>query len=279
MKKQEKPHNTKRNLTTLTRGTLIIKNLAMPQYDDGRKRNIRIWLPDGYEEENPTKRYPVLYMHDGQNLFDKYTSFVGEWEIDESIGAMMDQGYPGTIVVGIDNSEDRLNEYSPNWPRQGEGIERIQNPSGEKYARFVVETVKPYVDAHFHTNPDRTATGIGGSSMGGVISYYLAMTYPETFGYALLFSTAMWIYEDHVIETFLKQINIKTMKHYPRLYLYAGGREPRTTPFVEIIKQTLFKRKYPETHIGTLIDPECEHNEIAWAKYFPIAYRWLNNIQ
>ena len=190
----------------------------------------------------------------------------------------MDQGYPGAIVVGIDNSEDRLNEYSPNWPRQGEGLERIANPSGEKYARFVAETVKPYVDAHFHTNPDRTATGIGGSSMGGVISFYLAMTYPETFGYALLFSTAMWIYESHVIETFLKQINIKGMKHYPRLYLYAGGREPRTTPFVEIIKKALLKRKYPETHIGTLVDPECEHNEIAWAKYFPIAYRWLNNI-
>ena len=260
--------------TSLTRGTLIKVILDMPQYNDSRKRTIRIWLPDGYEADSE-KRYPVIYMHDGQNLFDRYTSFSGEWEIDESLGAMMDGGYEGAIVVGIDNSADRLNEYSPSWPRSSDGSAHIQNPSGEKYAQFVVQTVKPYIDAHFKTNPNREATGIGGSSMGGVISFYMALTYPEVFGYALLFSTAMWVYQSDVTTAFLDEVSIARLSVFPRLYLYAGGLEPDVTPYVESIRSALIDRGYPEANIAWHVDQNRGHDEAAWAHYFPIGYRWL----
>lgn len=260
--------------TSLTRGTLIKIILDMPQYNDSRKRTIRIWLPDGYEADSE-KRYPVIYMHDGQNLFDRYTSFSGEWEIDESLGAMMDGGYEGSIVVGIDNSDDRLNEYSPSWPRSSGGSAYIQNPSGEKYAQFVTQTVKPYIDAHFKTNPNREATGIGGSSMGGVISFYMALTYPEVFGYALLFSTAMWVYQSDVTTAFLDEVSIARLSVFPRLYLYAGGLEPDVTPYVESIRSALIDRGYPEANIAWHVDQNRGHDEAAWAHYFPIGYRWL----
>ncbi len=262
------------NETSLTRGRIVKVILDMPQYNDARKRIIRIWLPDGYEADSE-KRYPVIYMHDGQNLFDRYTSFSGEWEIDESLGAMMDGGYEGSIVVGIDNSDDRLNEYSPSWPRSSGGSAYIQNPSGEKYAQFVTQTVKPYIDAHFKTNPNREATGIGGSSMGGVISFYMALTYPEVFGYALLFSTAMWVYQSDVTTAFLDEVSIARLSVFPRLYLYAGGLEPDVTPYVESIRSALIDRGYPEANIAWHVDQNRGHDEAAWAHYFPIGYRWL----
>ena len=260
--------------TSLTRGTLIKIILDMPQYNDSRKRTIRIWLPDGYEADSE-KRYPVIYMHDGQNLFDRYTSFSGEWEIDESLGAMMDGGYEGSIVVGIDNSDDRLNEYSPSWPRSSGGSAYIQNPSGEKYAQFIIKTVKPYVDANFNANPNKEATGVGGSSMGGVISFYMALTYPEVFGYALLFSTAMWVYQSDVTTAFLDEVSIARLSVFPRLYLYAGGLEPDVTPYVESIRSALIDRGYPEANIAWHVDQNRGHDEAAWAHYFPIGYRWL----
>ncbi|HOJ44482.1 MAG TPA: alpha/beta hydrolase-fold protein [Bacilli bacterium] len=260
--------------TTLSRGTLRKVVLDMPLYEDGRQRTIRIWLPDGYSDADTATRYPVMYMHDGQNLFDAYTGFAGEWGVDETIGALMDVGYGGSIVVGIDNSSDRLNELSPSWPRSSAGSVYIKNPSGEKYASFIVDVVKPYIDANFNTNPSRETTGIGGSSMGGVISFYMALQYPDVFGYGMLFSTAMYIYEANMSETFIASKSVASSLN-PRLYIYAGGQEPTITRYVDDIKNALIDQGYPIAHINTLIDPNLGHNEAAWAHYFPIAYRWL----
>jgi len=265
-------------LTSVTRGTLTKIMLAMPQYDDGRQRLIRVWLPDGYDPSDTDTRYPVLYMFDGQNLFDTYTAFAGEWRIDESMGTLMDDGYRGSIVVGIDNSSDRLNEYSPTWPRSSGGSPYITNPSGEKFSAFVFDTVKPYVDGHFNTNPDRETTGIGGSSMGGVMALYMALTYPDVFGYALLFSTALWVYENGMTETFINGINLESAAAWPRLYVYAGGLEPSVTPYVALIKNALIDHGYSSGDINDHVDPAKSHNEAAWSVYFPIGYRWLIGI-
>ncbi len=274
--------------TSVTRGTLHIVTLDMPQYTDGRQRKIRIWVPDGYDAQDTTKRYPVLYMHDGQNLFDSYTSFSGEWRVDETIGGLMDGGYSGTIVVGIDNSIDRLNELSPTWPRSTVGSPVITNPSGEKYAAFIVETVKPYVDSHFNTNPSRETTGIGGSSMGGVMSFFMSMTYPNVFSYAMLFSPAMQVYQDLTSETFVEDKDFSNPDLLPRLYIYSGGTvaapgtiatgESTITPYVAIIRDALLDQGYPSEKIMTHTDPSKGHNEAAWATYFPIAYEWLLNL-
>ena len=266
--------------TSVTRGTLQKVTLDMPQYDDGRKRTIRIWLPEGYDPEDTTTRSPVLYMHDGQNLFDTYTAFSGEWCVDEAMGALMDDGYGGSIVVGIDNSSDRLNELSPSWTRSSEGTVAITNPSGEKYAEFIVNTVKPYIDSHFHTNPDVEATGIGGSSMGGVMSLFMALTYPWTFGYAMIFSAAMWVYEEGTTEAFIGSQGYVTGHTWPKLYIYAGGSggEASITPYVALIHDTLIANEYSPDAIATMVDLSRGHNENAWSYYFPIAYQWLVGI-
>ena len=264
--------------SSITRGTLEKITLTMTEYEPVRTRTIRIWLPDGYDSGDTSKRYGVLYMHDGQNLFDRYTSFAGEWEVDEAIGAMMDNGYVGAIVVGIDNSSDRLNELSPTWPRSAYGSPVITDPTGEKYAAFIVDTVKPYVDSHYNTNSSREATGIGGSSMGGNISFFMALTYADVFGYGLLFSSAMQVYTQDTTATFLDSLSLATKTNLPRLYIYAGGLEPTITPYVAIIHDELIARGYPAANLAREVDQGKGHNEAAWAQYFPIALAWLLGI-
>ena len=160
---------------TLTGNVTIIE--AFPAPELGGTRRLWLYLPPGYDTSD--RRYPVLYMHDGQNLFDVATSFAGEWEVDESLDALVREGrLPGLIVVGIDNAGDaRLDEYSPWRDRQlGKG------GRGDAYAAFLIRTLKPHVDRTWRTLPDAAHTGIAGSSMGGLISLYAGLRHPEVFG-------------------------------------------------------------------------------------------------
>lgn len=263
---------------TVTRGTLEKITLEMPQFSDKRKRTIRVWLPDGYDQNDKTKKYPVFYMHDGQNLFDRYTSFSGEWEIDESIGKMMDEGYGGTIVVGIDNGgTERLNEYSPAaFTVKPENSNHNINGEGEKHAAFVVETLKPYIDEHFNTLSDKINTGIGGSSMGGIISFFTSLSYQDVFGYALIFSSSFWLYEEVSVNAFLEA---KVTDHliFPKLYLYHGDEEG-SNAYLANIASFLNDKGIPSSMYTTYIGKNREHNEPSWAKEFPRGYRWLVGI-
>src|SRR5690554_456652 len=138
----------------------IIKNFYIPELN--RSRTIRIWTPSNY---NKAIKYPVIYMHDGQNLFDDYTSFAGEWGVDETIEDLIHNNITnGFIVVGIDNSKHRMNEHAPNW---GD----VKGAEGELYAKFIVETLKPYIDNNYNTLKNLNNTIIIGSSMGGLISF------------------------------------------------------------------------------------------------------------
>lgn len=260
---------------TVTRGKLELITLKMPQYNDNRTRTIRIWLPPGYETSTAATRYDVLFMHDGQNLFDAFTSFVGEWEIDEAIGNMIDEGYEGAVVIGIDSSKDRLNELSPSWERNERGA-IIDAPSGELYARFIVETVLPYIYANYKVKQTRKGTVIGGSSMGGVMSLYMALTYPHIFGRALLFSTALSLYNEKAIDNFITS-KLKTLSNTPHLYIYSGnaGGDYEIGKYVDILRGKLVHYGYNAKNIMTLLDENADHNEYAWAKHFPNAYKSL----
>jgi predicted alpha/beta superfamily hydrolase len=136
-------------------------------------RTLLVYLPPGYDDQ-PGRRYPVLYMHDGQNIFDASTSFAGvEWRVDEAAERLIKAGdIEPIIIVGMYNNADRMTEYTP-----GPVGER-----GDAYARFVVEEVKPFIDRTYRTNPAREKTGIAGSSLGGLISLYMAGAYPDVFG-------------------------------------------------------------------------------------------------
>lgn len=210
--------------STVTSGKLEIVELKMPQFSDGRTRKIRVWLPQGYDPSDTKKTYPVLYMNDGQNLFDAYTSYAGEWKVDESVSKMMKDGYQGAIIVGIDNGEVlRPNELSPEWNLSELGSKYITKPAGDKYAAFVTETVKPYIDAHYNTKPERKYTGIGGSSMGGTISFYIAMEYPQIYGYSMVLSPALHLYEDGTIEKYIENKHFSNVDRniLPSFYIYA----------------------------------------------------------
>lgn len=274
--------------STLTCGKLEMIEMSMPQFSDGRKRTIRIWLPEGYDGEDSEKKYSVLYMHDGQNLFDAKTSFLGEWEVDESLTKLMNAGYESTIVVGIDNGElERFNELSPKWELSALGNEYISAPAGDKYADFIVNTVKPYIDDHFNTKPQREYTGIGGSSMGGIMSLYMAMEYHDVFDYGIIFSPALHVYQDDTLDKFFGKYDFASMQNLSKLYLFAGaktgGSQPGSpydeaciTKYVDGIKNNLTSRNYPNGNIGTQINQNAYHIESDWAKNFPIAMQWLN---
>lgn len=143
-----------------------------------RPRDVIIYLPPGYEA-NPTRRYPVLYMHDGQNVMDETTSFVGEWNADETAQRLILAGrVEPLIIVGVYNTADRFTEYTqvpdPNFPELNGG-------RSADYARFLVEELKPRIDSTYRTKPEPEFTGVAGSSAGGLASLFIALTYPDVF--------------------------------------------------------------------------------------------------
>ncbi|HNV72976.1 MAG TPA: alpha/beta hydrolase-fold protein, partial [Candidatus Ozemobacteraceae bacterium] len=154
----------------------------------GNSRSLAVYLPPQYESE-PQRRFPVLYMHDGQNLFDVATAFAGvEWGADKTAQRLIEAGrLEPLIIVGIYNNEDRLNEYAPisELSRQAGG-------RGADYARFVVEEVKPFIDHTYRTLPQPEHTGVAGSSLGGLISLYLGLEYPHVFSRLGVISPALW---------------------------------------------------------------------------------------
>ncbi len=224
-------------------------------------RRIWVYLPPEYTTNK--NRYPVLYMQDGQNVFDAYTSGFGEWGVDESLDSLAAQKNISTIVVAIDNGPRRLTEYNPfNNDRFGKG-------EGKEYVDFLVNTLKPYIDAHYRTIPDSKHSMIAGSSMGGLISYYAFIMYPQVFGKAGVFSPSFWIAPqmDSLTITQANKINGK-------LFFYMGGREgEENIQDLQTIAEKLATRS--SGLIYTVIDAEGRHNEEAWQKWFPEFIRWI----
>jgi predicted alpha/beta superfamily hydrolase len=250
------------NSTASPQVSILSDTFYMPQLKS--KRRIWLYLPKDYNKS--TKSYPVLYMHDGQNLFDRQTSFSGEWRIDESLDSMLLKGDHGCIVVGIDNGGgERLNEYSP-WinPQYGGG-------KGDKYIQFIVNTLKPYIDGKYRTMTDNENTGIMGSSMGGLISMYAGIAYPEVFGKTGALSSAFWFSQES-----FKQVSDTGVKSSGYFYLIAGGQEGGSqTADMQKMATTLKLNGAPETNVNSTIHPDGKHNEVYWAREFPNAYKWL----
>ena len=163
---------------------VIIIDTAFPIPQLCRTRRIWVYLPKDYSISR--KSYPVLYMHDGQNLFENATSYAGEWGIDETMDAFKN----ACIVVGIDNGGVlRMNEYNPNTSQFGKG-------EGRSYLAFIVENLKPFIDKTYRTLADSRHTYMAGSSMGGLISFYAGLYYPHVFGALGIFSPSFWIVPD-----------------------------------------------------------------------------------
>ncbi|GMU33542.1 MAG: esterase [Planctomycetia bacterium] len=241
-------------------------------------RSLVVYLPSSYEAKPAAqKRYPVLYMHDGQNLFDASTSFLGiEWGADEAAESLVKAGkIEPLIIVGIYNTPARMDEYTPD-----RDDERGAGGNGDLYARFLVEEVKPFIDKTYRTLPDRANTGVAGSSLGGLISLYICKEYPEVFSRCGVISPALMWNHASFLESLAKDPS--WMKNV-RFWVDMGTAEGRQVKgFSEGIRRTRQLVKIFES-AGLKADRDFayreveggEHNEAAWQKRFPDVLRFL----
>ena len=226
------------------------------------KRGIWVYTPPDYDVTS-AKEYPVIYMHDGQNLFDAKTSYAGEWGIDEVMDSLINKGITPSIVVGINNSEERIREYKPyDSDKYGKSL-------ADEYLQFIAKDLKPFIDSVYKTKSDALNTIIAGSSMGGLVSYYAALKYPNVFGKAGFFSTSFWI-EPGLID--LQPVSkFSTSNKY---FFYMGKLEGEEN--VRLNESYADKMALlGNAVIYATTSAEGEHDEKSWAKMFPLFYKWI----
>ena len=243
---------------------IIEEAYEIPQL--GRKRRIAALLP--YNYDLTTRSYPVLYLNDGQNLFNENAPF-GNWAIDKELEKLASNGLSEIIVITIDHGgEDRITEYLPYFnPRFGKG-------EGVLYLEFLRETLIPYVNKNFRTIADRNHTGIGGSSMGGLISLFAGLNQQDVFSKQLIFSPSLWI----APKIFQQAENFSPGLPMD-MYIYSGGKESANhLSNVIRFKNRLLNGKefnYPEMNVNIELNPEGTHSEHYWRQEFPKAVEWL----
>jgi predicted alpha/beta superfamily hydrolase len=229
----------------------------------GSMRGLRVYLPPDYATGE--RRYPVLYMFDGQNLFDDATSYVGEWGVDETMDALAREAGFSAIVVGIDHgNEQRFNELIPYW-----NVRFLPN-YGAAFADDLVRVIKPFIDGNFRTKPERAHTAILGSSLGGLEADYAIHRYPEVFAKAGVFSPSYWVSDEP-----FAQAQRAALPRDSRVYLYMGGKEGEdSVAQVERMAQ-LLRAQGGDEAVAVQVVADAEHNEHAWRSAFPVAVRWL----
>jgi predicted alpha/beta superfamily hydrolase len=228
----------------------------------GTAKKIWVYLPENYA--SCTKKLPVIYMHDAQNLFDKQTSYAGEWAVDETLDSLKAQ----VIIVGIEHGNDkRIDELTPYKN------EKYGGGKADSYLDFIVSTLKPYIDKHYRTKTDVKNTAIFGSSLGGLVSFYAILKYPKVFGKAGVFSPSFWYTDD--IYTLME----KAPKTKAKIYLLAGDSESKDDDVVGDVnkmEKLLNANRCECLKLNKkIIVKGGKHNEKLWRESFAKAYLWL----
>ena len=279
--------------------------LAIPELAN-RARTVRVYLPPGYG--SGTRAFPVLYLQDAQQIFSP--GWFGDWRVDETVDSLVAKGrLPGIIVVGVDNGPQRWDEYGPwvnrhvrdwidsSWAKPVEGGE------GSAYVGFVANTLKPLIDRQYRTLADRAHTGIGGSSMGGLIAIHAGVIRPDVFSRVMAMSSAVWFAEDggawlsnnQLLAEIRARAGAGSLPHDVRFYLDVGTAErsrevdpnvfdvrgervsyPRA--YVEgtrAVAETLLAEGVPDSNVKLVVGEGASHNEKAWASRLPGALQWL----
>jgi predicted alpha/beta superfamily hydrolase len=231
-----------------------------------RNRKLWVYLPESYQQGD--RQYPVIYMQDGQNLFDELNAFGREWGIDETLDAHGGE----IIVVGIDNGEDhRMAEYMLyDHPEHGAA-------EGAKYLKDITEVIKPFVDDVLRTKPEKEHTSIAGSSMGGLISFYGGLYFPDIFGAVGIFSPALWIDAPKIFNETMEVIAHKAdaePDYTQRWYFYAGAQESETM-VAEVAAMVKIMRSNELLDVTYQIDGGGIHDEAVWKNYFTEFYKWI----
>lgn len=224
----------------------------------GKDKKIWLYLPHDYAASG--KSYAVIYMHDGQNLFDAKTSAFGEWDADRVLDSLNAE----VIVVGIEHGGDkRIDELTPYpHPKYGGG-------GADPYLDFIVKNVKPYIDNNYRTKGNRKNTIIWGSSLGGLTSYYALLKYPDVFGMAGVFSPSFWYTDD------IYKLTESTRKIEGKIYFMAGDSESEDMVPDLLKMQKLLQGKNNPPKMELKIIEGGKHNEKLWRKAFAEAYLWL----
>lgn len=238
---------------------LLDSAFFIPQLN--RYRRIWVYLPRDYQQLRG-KKFPVLYMLDGQNLFNVQTAAFDEWGVDECLDTLEGQTGKDCIVIGIDNGGDkRITEYNPyDNPKYGKG-------EGKEFVDFIVQTLKPFIEKKFRVNGDEHHTFIAGSSEAALISLYAVMTYPKVFGGAGVFSPAFWL----VPQLYTAAASTHFSGH-PVIFFYAGGKESESM-VGDLDKMYRLLGAKKECNLVELVSPTGEHREAYWRKAFPVFFK------
>jgi predicted alpha/beta superfamily hydrolase len=255
-------------------------NLRLHEFRSRIFRNtrlLRVWLPPGYDDpENESKRYPVLYLNDGQNLFEASTSFAGvEWQVDETADRLIRAGAVlPLIIVGIDNAgKDRIREYMPH---------RSMNPmmlrvQGRHYPDFLFKEVMPFIEQNYRVAEGSEEMGLGGSSLGALIALYTAIVRPGGIGRLLIESPSLWVSNRQVMK------ESRAVREWPeRIFLGVGtaeaGNAEKSQGVVNNVQElaAIIRRAVlSEKRLRVVVQEGAGHSEAAWAERFPEALQFL----
>ena len=248
-----KKHTSSKNIH------LLADSFYIPQLN--RFRRVTVYLPSNYFSSK--NRFPVLYMHDGQNLFDEYTAPFGEWGVDEALDTLQKQTGMYAIVVAIDHGNDiRITEYN------FEDHKKYGVAEGKQYVGFVAKTLKPFIDKKYRTKKDKLNTAIAGSSLGGLISTYALISYPKTFGTAGIFSPAYWIAPS------IDSLTLHSNKKFGTRYWFYVGEKESTNMVKDMERVQQHVAKNLKNDVSFNVDSQGGHNERTWRKWFPLFYNW-----
>lgn len=253
----------------------IRRHPAFPSKILGNRRDILVYLPRGYGRFS-RRRYPVLYLQDGQNVFDAATSFAGvEWGVDESAERLIKENLiePLIVVAVANTGEQRIHEYTPTRGVIDDKAKRKRRSKGlaRKYARFLIDELKPYIDRKYRTNPDVEFTGLGGSSLGGLVTFTIGILYPQVFSRLIVMSPSIW-WDDFAIYRLVDSIEQKPAL---KIWLDTGTAEPGWEKARELLNRLLEKGWKLQKDVLYMESQGADHSEAAWAARVEPALRFL----
>ncbi len=253
----------------------IKRHRAFPSKVLGNRRDVLLYLPPGYRSFS-RKRYPVLYLHDGQNVFDAATAFAGvEWGVDETAERLIRKGLlEPLIIVGVANmGEERIHEYAPTRgvvdarakrKRRSRGLARL-------YGHFLIEELKPYIDKRYPTKPEPEFTGLGGSSLGGLATLAIGILFPHMFSRLMVMSPSIW-WDDFAI---YRLVNSIEQKPPLKIWLDTGTAEPGWEQARELRSRLVEKGWKLQRDLQYMEAEGAGHTESAWAARVEPALRFL----
>lgn len=257
----------------MSRGSLWLHELKSRIF--GNTRTLRVWLPPDYDGWGET-RYPVLYLNDGQNLFEPATAFAGvSWQAGETAGHLIEEKkISPLIIVGIDHAgKNRVREYVP----YRSADPRVMGPQGQRYPAFLRREVMPLIETYYSVAKGAENTGLGGSSLGGFIALYTHLTAPGLFGRLLIESPSLYVANRKILE------DCRRFQNWPaRVYLGSGTREvgdpakdARAVEDVRALESILRSAGFDRRRLKVDVEEGAPHSESAWARRFPAALEFL----